>query len=683
MMLFSRRNLSVAGAGFLLALFILLPYLSGHWRLADDAYYSSLPTFVAQARTMADGQWPLWNSNVALGQPWALVSSSGLEYPVQLLWGLIIGWSEFKYLLFVLVHLALGGWFAGALAERLGLTFASSVFFALAFLGNGLVVGFFSNTNLLIPYLFWPLLVYGLLGLHKNPADRIPSIRIVALALFVIEVAGYPLSKIVIFLTTFLSYYLMTKKQGRLLEGPAWRALLAAAVPAILASAPEWYTTLEALKLSDRLQADIYDDSLYHNVSNFLQFGSMILPSQFLARNQFQLGSMHLERSWWLGSMTLLLIAMGFWYLKTTFRRYQIATTVAFVAMLFAFGGHTFVREAAGDLLPLFGSLRHSHLGRMAINGLLCLFAAEAFTALERKFPQGGDPAHSKRITYLWMLFLGFATVAAVSEADHPNLAKNLYLDPSSGWKIGLLHFAFYPLIAYTIFNLRVELLGKYRWPVSFVLLQFIGLADAGYAFRHVISERSNGPVTVIDPAFKVASPQPNSRNTKAWFDGNDWFTWQNNEKVLNAYVPVLHTNYGLAKRDPNVAPLLSTLASCQSGCDGLSFRIDRYFGNTIELSGKSGATPALIAVHDLAHPYWKLEVNGQPAVIQTVLTYFKGVEVPAAAEWKVRFEYRHPYMGFLWILAATGAGLLFFTPAWATVIKSRKKSTKRLSSVA
>ena len=56
-----RKGGAGAGAfvlGIVFSALLLMPYLNGHWRLADDAYMGSLPPALLLERILKSGSWP-------------------------------------------------------------------------------------------------------------------------------------------------------------------------------------------------------------------------------------------------------------------------------------------------------------------------------------------------------------------------------------------------------------------------------------------------------------------------------------------------------------------------------------------------------------------------------------------------------------------------------------------------
>jgi hypothetical protein len=198
-----------------------------------------------------------------MGKPLAINSGIQLFYPVSILWGLLVGWSEWSYLLFLAAHLMAGAWLSAVFARRIGATFEASLFTGLAFAGNGYVLGLLSDPSLMVPFLLWPLLGIALFDLHSqkrgpSPGGRTRACQLLALGLVLIETGGYPLTKLIVFGATILVYLALAWKKG-----PAWRPILVATAIAIVCTAPEWVCSLLVLRQSDRMGADIYHETTY------------------------------------------------------------------------------------------------------------------------------------------------------------------------------------------------------------------------------------------------------------------------------------------------------------------------------------------------------------------------------------------------------------------------------------
>jgi hypothetical protein len=652
-----------------------MPYLHGHWRLADDAFEYWLPTWRFQERVLALGQWPHWNLGEGFGKPTGVSAGAMFYYPPVPLWGLTIGWTETTYLLFLMLHLFVGGLLAYRFARKVELTLEASLFFALAFIGNGYVLGFFSTPALLFPYLFWPLLAEGLWDLHLSErhsgTDR--SVAKIALALALIETSGYPLTKLLIYVSTGLGALPLLRRH--------YKALIAASAIAILISAPEWFTAIRALGVSERMSADIYDDISYGSPTNFLALGTALVPTAFLKRDGFQLGMVWLERSWWMGVLTLA-IAWGA-YRKGALKLapYKRFAVIALGGALFAFGGHSFFRELSSIAIPLLEHLRFANMGRMIAMVLMIFIGAAGLDALQNS---GGAPAPDssarKRVSALWAAFLVVCAGCAIWQSDSSALSAGLYFDPATDWTMGILHSSFYLLLAYSAYALRWSFGSRLGWAAVLVAVQFLNLADVGYAFRHLLS-RGVRPDSRVEEPFVPASPQPNIRSLKAWTDGEDWIRWDGNDKVFNAYTVPYHRWMRQALADPHVGKFAASLVSCEENvaemglrpqiagehsCLGTQFKIDRYYGNTIEISGTS-AQPAWIVVHDFVDPDWHAELGGSEATIQAAYGVLKAVEVPAGQNWHLHLEYKNPWFALLCWISALGFGLLagaaFFAP--------------------
>lgn len=663
--------------GVVFSFVLLLPYVFNHWRLADDATMQYVPAYLFQEWTLKlAGEWPHWALNMGIGQPATVAVGGTWFYPFQVLWGLVVGWSETSYLSYYGLHLAAGFALALGLARRLGLSTQAGLFFGMAFTGNGYVLGLLSNPLLVFPYLFWPGLISALLDLHSSKRAR-GMLAFAGLSIL-IETSGYGLTKMVMILCTAAGYWAVAREPGSWWRGPRWKELAIATLVAVAVTAPEWWTTIEGLSLMDRTTRDIYDEYTYHSPTNPISLATAILPSNFLLRDDHQLAMLWLERSWWVGSLTLGAVLGAIRLGTLQARPLHAAAIIALLAALFSMGGHSFFREWIAWAFPPFRHVRHPNNARLVTMGFLALLGAWSFHSVASRHPVGGE---RKWVPWLWAAFLALATGFGVSELDNRIQPAQLYFDASTGWKSGLLHTLFYLLLAYTAFSLRWNVLGRWKWPEVVVALQFLSMADAGYAFRHVVAKREpNRP----EAPFSIPSPQPNERSVRRWLDGEDWLS-SHRKPVLFFYNPPPHRALAYALADPETNALLSTLASCQAdarkvlgpsapsglsySCDGQRFEIRRYFGNTIEIAG-AGPNPALLLVHDLFDPGWSAELNGRPVPIRPGLRLFKAVEIPGNSQlWTVRMRYRHPLFPLLWWVAAFGLAAGLTMPRWIPIV--------------
>ena len=652
---------------------VFFPYLHGHWKLADDAYQFTLPMWRYQERVIRLGEWPFWGTNSGFGKPVDLNAGGSLYFLPQLIWGQLIGWSEISYIYFLFFVSIFSGLSAFRFSKVVGLTTEASFFFAYAFISNGFVLGMLSNPSLTIPFLFWPLLLTGLYELHESAKNPVRSMQTIALGLVLIETSGYPQTKLLIYLFTALGYWALVRKPGTWFGNLKWKLLTIASTVALLITCPEWLTALQTMGLADRLHQDIYGEYTYGAPTNFLAWASMLVPTAFLKRESFQIAVTPLERSWWVGSLTIVFALLGFTKNALPFKKTAPLFILALLGFLFSMGGHSFFREIAAMGLPIFEHLRFANMARMLPMAFFIFAGAACFSQFQQSNQKRSapDPTRSKYVTRAWIAFLIICTVVGLNEVDLSVRASDLYLDPMVGWKVGALHTLFYLLLAYSAFELRWEF-SKWKWPAILVMIQVLSLTDASYAFRRLVAEETRDGLKGSEP-FKMASPQPNERSIRKWLDGNDWITWDGNKKVINAYDIPAHYLLNTALTDPKTASLASTLVSCQDNasqlslagaaaavplsCAGMGIQIDRYFGNVIEISG-AGSASAYIVAHDLYDPNWHGFLNGAEVPIVKAYGYFKAIQVPPS-KWKIRFQYVNPGFPALWILSALGIIIL------------------------
>lgn len=653
----------------------LLPFLSGGWLLSHDAYRMTVPTLVWQSRILKEGMWPFWALNAGFGLPWNLMAGSTPYYPIQVLWGLLVGWSIRQYLLFILLHIVLGGYLSARFARRSGLGAVPALFFALAFVGNGFVLAYFSNPCLFVPYFWWPLLALGLFDLHEEGRRWTVGVAKVSLALFFLK-AGYPLFVLFVLIATFVSYGLLVRREGNWLQGPKWARLLLSAAIAFLLVLPDVATNLEALPISGRLHDDtFYEHGIFSNVSNPLQFATLLFPAYFHARD-WQLGSLWLERSWWVGTLSVVMVLVGLRVRPARIGTHGGLALVALGFLLFSFGGHAFLRESMNWVVPGLSFFQHVSMARAVPMCLLCYLGAEGFQSLIDQDDSTKAANPFRRLAVTWTAYLLACTVAAFL---FPVAApQRFYEDSAEAWAFSALMNGFFLLVAFTAYALRgcVPRGGAPRWPVWILAVQFLIMGNAGYQFKWITGRQYPAEIasfldSTFSGPFAVSRPKENVRHGSGASELQN-FLYGGNDVLLEAYVSPQHRWLADIKKEPFFAEVSNVLVSCrrwkdpgaessyvpdsgETGCPDVTFSIDYYFGNRIQISGKAAA-PAVLVVHDFFDPNWRATLDGRAVPVRPVMKYFKGVQIPAG-DWNVVLEFGYPYFPYLW--AAPLVGLL------------------------
>ena len=706
-------------------LLIVLPYLNGYWRLADDAYDSTLVIWRYQQRVLGLGEWPYWSSNEGIGKPLSLSIGTGIFFPLQLLWGQIMGWTDRSYVVFITLLLFIGELSAYGFIRILGYSKRTALFFAVAFVGNGFIISYFSNPYVIIPILFWPLLGIFLVRIIKeeNFVLNLKNAVLLAFSLVLIETGGYPLTKLFIYLATFFIYLAYTKEHSSKFKIYKFKALLVAALLSLLISSPSVVSQFDLIKYADRTHDDIYKDYTHGSPSNLFTLGTMLIPLQFLARDTVQIGTGWLERSWWIGTITLLLFS--FWPLKYSFlvKKTKFLILIALLFFLFSLGGHSFFREMISFFVPIFNSLRMSSMARV-IPMIYLIFAATLvfnsfankssdlklrkynFRNSAAKIPLDFASLRARYLTfkergiYLLILsvflYLGVSAYFAYQIRELKIDSIDLFLIKETGVRYEIMQVLFYILSATVIILNRALFYKKRSWVVVALFLHCLNLADFSYGFRRVVAkevspEKRSEFVMNNAPDFELSKKQDNERSIKIIGEGEEWRSWDGNDKALYAYHPPYHNDLWNAVRSPKTYPKLGKLVDCigslEEGlgkkdnypsmsegsprdfehstlniqgysCEGQSFVIERWFGNKIIVSG-SGPSSAMIGIHDLYMRGWKAKINGVSTPIYKVYDYLKGVIVPGGGiSWKIELEYKERFFPTLWYVSIIGVAL-------------------------
>jgi len=654
---------------------LMLPYLNGHWRLADDAYEISLPNFLLQERTLRLGEWPQWNTNVGLGQPWAISSGASMFYPLQILWGQLVGWSELSYLYYLILHFWIGGLVAYRFSRKIGMDSVPAILAATAFVANGYVIGYLSNLCLILPILWWPLLGIGLFELRaKEPRLRL-AIACICSSLVMIETSGYPLTKLLVYLTTAAAYIFIgrDRSQYRL------PILFAASACAILITTPEWFTQLQALSLSSRMGTDIYRQYTYGAPTNYLAISSLLLPNISLVRNESQFGMTWLERSWWIGTVPLAMIGAAYFARATQFKRWAVPACISLAAFLFSLGGHSIFRELTAVVFPLLSHLRFSSHGRLIPMLFLIFLGAQAFQDLIRKYPLGGNPS-ANRTGKLWVAYILIVAIFGASEFTRQISSEGVFDTLVTGWRMGFLHLGLFLLLIQTAFQHRWVIFGKHRWHVVALAIHVYVMLDIGYAFRRMVATPTSQP-PAGHQSFALEVPAKNYRNTDVMPTTPAYKAYTENLKVFDAYNPPYMAKFEEARTRKDLQPYFSKLVSCEAiepgSCENLEFVIDRYFGNRIEIHGNTRNSVRLI-IHDLPHSGWQAQLNENPVPVESHQGFFKAIQLPGNQAFRLQLRYRDPALPTLWTLSGLGLLSLLLICAFLT-FHGEKKARKAM----
>ncbi len=358
----------------IIATLMLLPLLFW-WRLWswDQADRAVLPEgdFTSQyyplqlfaARELAEGRLPTWDPYINAGQPGLADIQTGFYYPLNLLPNLIVALFGLPYGLKlltaqVILHFSLASLFtylfARHLARRAGARvpaarFAGAVA-ALTFTYAGYLTSFPVQQVTILETAVWLPLVLLFLDRAVHRVRPLPQILLAGMALACALLAGHPQTALyVVYATVAYGVFVAWPTQFRAQEAQITDRLLRIAyygfLPSLLGAAlaaVQLIPTLEFIIHSTRAGLD------YRAVAwgfPLVEMTHLLYPGYFGGSPQY------------VGILPPVLAAAALFVKRA---RREVAFWIVFgvVALLLAFGGHTFFYSVAYLFIPGFGAVR-------------------------------------------------------------------------------------------------------------------------------------------------------------------------------------------------------------------------------------------------------------------------------------------------------------------------------------
>jgi len=386
-----------------------------------DVSFFHYPLKKLVTEAYANGEWPLWNPYIQLGQPLLANPNTMALYPSQILFQILP--FQFAFELHFVLHCILGGIATFYLARNL--EFCRTGAFAAAAIYNfsGVTLSFVNLFNILPVVTFLPLLTLALIKLLQGvTVTRLLSAGVVFGA-FGLLLEPLSCLAIALFLLFFLAAYFCFSGKVKLRVPAALGWITLVIVSAILLAAIQILPTLELIQSSGRrggLDFHAVSGWSLHPI-NLLQ---LIFPRIFgdffkLTRNGSWAAAFFENRepyllSCYLGAFTLLLALFG---LLLSERRWMSRTLalVALLALLLASGKYGPVYEQLFKICPLFRYGRYPVKYLLTFNFSLALLAGYGMHRIIelRKANQWTD--YIKRPWVLGcLIFLGIAFAGSV-----------------------------------------------------------------------------------------------------------------------------------------------------------------------------------------------------------------------------------------------------------------------------
>lgn len=329
---------------------------------------------VFEAKAFKDGRLPLWNPYTYAGHPFLADVQSAIFYPISLLvtWFAILMWGEMQLgaLEFeALLHFFLASLFMYFFVRRLTGHRGAALLSAITFSYSGYLTGYPPLQLAVLESDVWLPLVLLLAHLAASEARRedcsaLPSkffapATLCGLTLGVVILAGHPQSAMYVFYA-FLAYTLFEALRRPALS--PLRVIWLVAFPvviALLASAAQWFPSLEYMRLSVRASVT-YDFTA--GGFPFRDIVQMVFP-----------GTVSLWSPLYVGILPLVL-AGG----TALLRRSQVTTFWTWfggIALLLSFGGNTIIYRLAYLVLPGFDLFRAQERAAFLVTFALSVLA--------------------------------------------------------------------------------------------------------------------------------------------------------------------------------------------------------------------------------------------------------------------------------------------------------------------
>jgi hypothetical protein len=417
-----RRRFTWVPEALIIAALLLLPLLFW-WRLwalnpADRAVipegdfteqYCPLQLFAA--RELAAGRLPAWDPYINAGQPGLADIQTGFFYPLNLLPNLVLAFLGLPFGVGVLtaqviLHFSLASLFTYLfvrhLARRAGARIPAARFAgavaALAFTYAGYLTTFPVQQLTILETAVWlPLVLFFLDRAYHHPHPR-PQIILAGIALACALLAGHPQTAMYVVYATLAYGLFVCFTSRRTFRASRLLPLILTLVLGMALAAVQLVPTLAFITRSTRAGLD-YDAVAWG--LPLIEMTHLLYPGYFGGSPQY------------IGILPPILAATAFFVVRA---RRQVVFWLIFgaVALLLAFGGHTFFYSAAYLVVPGFGAVRNQeriiYLFSFAVSILAGYGALTLVQPLDR-LARKGFGRFVRGLTWVWVACLALTAL--------------------------------------------------------------------------------------------------------------------------------------------------------------------------------------------------------------------------------------------------------------------------------
>jgi len=352
-----------------------------------STFHYPLKMLVTEA--YAQGEWPLWNPYIQMGQPLLANPNSMAVYPGQLLFQFLPFETAFE--LHFVVHCILAGMGAFCLARILGFSLQAAFLSAVVYNFSGPTLSAVNLFNILPVVAFLPWLTTALIWLVSRPSVARGCLTALLLGSFFLLLE--PLSTLAtsVFVFVIVGAFVWQSGQVRF----SWVRLLVIAVTVLLTAisiaAIQIVPTLELVEFSGRKGGLSLSEATFwslHPVQVLQTLCPRILgeyfrleapvpwPAQFFNdREPYLLSS-------YVGGMILFLAGFGAWQSRRDWKTRSLVVAMV-VSILLALGLHTPLYSKLFEWIPVFRYGRFPIKFLFATNLCLALLAGAGWASLQ------------------------------------------------------------------------------------------------------------------------------------------------------------------------------------------------------------------------------------------------------------------------------------------------------------
>ncbi|MBX2932167.1 MAG: hypothetical protein KF781_09495 [Chitinophagaceae bacterium] len=446
------------------------PLISSVMSIKNDSCVLSYPIFYYFSIQLHNGIFPFWHFNMHLG--FSLLADPGTPFLNPLFWLFALASSSISmYVLYILLHLFLGGYGMYLLSKQLGFEQKTSSILSVAYIAGGYFVAHLQHSNHIIECTYLPFVINYVYALFKKPCFK--NAVLLGLFFYLFTISGYPGFAI------GMPYYILMLGVGYLFSStpktifyqykkPILLFIISVLIAVILCI-PFLYALYNNLENFQRGSAFTGNDYLDEGgASPFLGMISFVLPlASVVQKSPFPSSDM----AW--NNMFIGIVPLIF--LLTALKYKHIRSLLPHIIAILFFLDISFEGQIKQLFfkLPLLNFLRYN--GGLRIYAMLsCLIIAG--TALNHYFTEEKPIIKRQKLIIQYLLIIvgiTFFIGLIIGLYKH-----QLMLNTKDGFVKSILHIGFTPAIVLQSMYVIIMLLFIKKWLHNKRRLLILAIAD-------------------------------------------------------------------------------------------------------------------------------------------------------------------------------------------------------------